>query len=146
MTVADVVKLVGAVVIDGAGVIGLHEFAPVIVRPSVDGSDAEGGACGGQIGALTNIIHGVVIAGNEGVVSFIFFFIEDVAVLFPSIGDGVGRGGAGFDKVSAESELLIGEGIVAEVGDLIQTTGVVVAIADGVFWIRAGTARKTCLS
>jgi len=51
LSVADVVELVGAVVVSGGGVIGLGELASGVVCPFVGGGGGECGAGGGEGGA-----------------------------------------------------------------------------------------------
>jgi hypothetical protein len=115
------VVLVGAVVGVHAA-IGGNDLAEGVVAPGPGGCGREGGAAGGDCGALADGVHGVVILGNDGAANFVLLGGEDVAGGFPGVGDGVdgsGGGGDGFDEV-AVGEVAVGEGGGA-VGDGLET-------------------------
>ncbi len=94
LAVADGVVLIGAV----AGVdvaVRFDDLAEGVVAPGPAGDCWEGGAAGGNSGALADGIHGVVVTGDDTGANFVLFDVEQVAVRFVGVGDGVD--GAGED-------------------------------------------------
>ena len=80
--VADGVILIGAV----AGIyaaIGLGYLSKGVIAPGPARQRREGGATGGDSGALANDIHGLVILRNHGAANFVLVGVE----LGPAIWD-----------------------------------------------------------
>ncbi len=90
--VADEVELVGAVEA-GDGAVGAGDLPEGIVAPGDVAGAGEGGAGLGDVAALADGIHEVIILRYNCGASFVFLGVEDVAVCFPCVGDGVGGAG-----------------------------------------------------
>ena len=73
---------------------GRDALAEVVVAPGGQfglACYASGGAGGLARGALTEVVHGIVIRAHDGVPDFVCVQVEDVAVGLPDVGDGVSR-------------------------------------------------------
>ena len=114
LAIADGVVLVGAVAGGDAAVCG-GDLAEGVVAPEPAWDCWVGGAAGGNSGALTYGVHGVVITGGGGGANFVLLEVEDVAVWFVAVGDGVDGAGDFFDEVAIR-EVLVGEGLVWDLG------------------------------
>ena len=109
--VADGVVLVGAVA-GGDAAVCAGDLAEGVVAPEPAWDRWEGGAAGGDSGALTDSIHGIVVTGNHACANFVLLGIEDVAGGFVGVGDGVDGAGDFFDEATIR-EVLIGEGLIS---------------------------------
>ena len=109
--VADGVVLVGAVA-GGDAAVCAGDLAEGVVAPEPAWDRWEGGAAGGDSGALTDSIHGVVVTGNHACANFVLLGVEDVAGGFVGVGDDVDGAGDFFDE-AAIREALIGEGLIS---------------------------------
>ena len=54
----------------------------------------------GEVAALADCVHEVIMLGNDGGASFVFLHVEDVAVWLVGVGYGVRGTGDGFDEVA----------------------------------------------
>ena len=112
----EAVAGVGGVVV---AVVGGFELAAIVIVPFP--SDGVGGdGCGrvlivhdgADVGALAEIVHGVVEGAGDGWGSHgdgVFLGIKNVAIAFPGVGDGVGRAGDGADEAGAVGLVSVGE-------------------------------------
>lgn len=97
--VADEVELIGAVEA-GDGAVGAGDLAEEIVGPGDVAGAGEGGAGLGDVAALADGVHGVIILRYEGCASFVFLYVEDIAVWLVGVGYGVGGAGDGGEEVA----------------------------------------------
>lgn len=78
----------------GDAAIGADDLAQGIVTPSETAAAPERSNCLGSSGAVTHIIHSVVVFRNRRSANFIFLHIQDIAIWLVSIeGDVRGAGG-----------------------------------------------------
>ena len=147
----EAVAGVGGVVV---AVVGGFKLASIVMVPFPShrvGGDGSGRVLivhdGADVGALAEIVHGVVEGAGHGWGSKgdgVFLGVENVAAAFPGVGDGVGRAGDGADEAGAVGLVSVGEvgstcggmGGGVEGGlmpDFAQATGGVIVIGGGVF-------------
>jgi hypothetical protein len=95
LAVADGVVLISAV----AGVdvaVGADDLAEGIVAPCPAWDCWEGSAAGGDSGALADDVHGIVVTGDDAGANFVLLDVEQVAIRFVGVCDGVdGAGDSG---------------------------------------------------
>ena len=75
-------------------------MAEGIVGPGDIAGAGEGGAGLGDVAALSDGVHAIVITGNDVCASFVFLYVEDVAVRFVGVGYGVRGAGDAFYEVT----------------------------------------------
>ena len=110
LAIADGVVLVGAVAGVDAAVCS-NDLTEGVVAPEPARECWVGGAAGGDSGALTYGVHGIVITGDDGGANSVLLEVEDVAVWLPAVGDGVDRAGdssgeVGVGSVGVREELI----------------------------------------
>ena len=89
-------------------------MAEGIVGPGDIAGRCKRRAASGHIAALSDGVHAIVITGNDVCASFVFLYVEDVAVRFVGVGYGVRGAGDGGEEVAVWdvgiTELFLGSG------------------------------------